>query len=57
MQHSNIIDSNLFKSQCNEDKIIYDEIFSKITIENGIYLEMGAMDGIQYSNTFFLNII
>jgi FkbM family methyltransferase len=53
MQHSSIIDSNLFKSQCNEDKIIYDEIFSKITIENGIYLEMGAMNGIDYSNTFF----
>ena len=53
MQHSSIIDSNLFKSQCGEDKIIYDEIFSKITIDNGIYLEMGAMDGIEYSNTFF----
>lgn len=49
----NNIDSSLFKSQQEEDKIIYNEIFKNIKIDNGIYFEMGAMNGIEYSNTYF----
>ena len=44
----------MYYSQCNEDKLIYEKYISKINIENPIYLEMGAMDGITYSNTYFL---
>ena len=39
-----------FYSQQDEDKYIIQYIL-KDKIEDGIYLEIGAMDGIQYSNT------
>lgn len=43
----------MYYSQCQEDKIIYEKYLRHITIENGTFLEMGAMDGIEYSNTLF----
>lgn len=43
----------MYYSQCNEDKIIYEKYISKINLIAPIYLEMGAMAGIKYSNTFF----
>jgi len=43
----------MFYSQCDEDKIIYEKYISKIKLNNPTYLEMGAMAGIKYSNTFF----
>jgi FkbM family methyltransferase len=43
----------MFYSQCGEDKLIYEKYISKLNLENPIYLEMGAMEGIKYSNTYF----
>ena len=43
-----------FYSQCGEDKIMYEKYIKNLNIENPIYLEMGAMDGIKFSNTLFL---
>lgn len=41
-----------FYSQCNEDKMYYDLYFSKPLVSNGIFVEIGALDG-SYSNTLF----
>jgi FkbM family methyltransferase len=38
-------------SQCGEDQILNDNIFKNK--RNGIFLEMGALDGVLYSNTKF----
>lgn len=43
----------MFYSQCLEDKIIFEKYLSKIHIDKPVYLEMGAMTGIEYSNTYF----
>ena len=43
------IDSSLYKSQFEEDKMLM-RWFGKLC--NGTYLEMGALDGIQYSNSY-----
>ena len=43
----------MFYSQCSEDKIMYEKYIKNIKIDNPIYLEMGAMDGLYYSNTLF----
>lgn len=43
----------MFYSQCDEDKIIYNKYIKNLNIIKPIYLEMGAMDGIIYSNTYF----
>jgi FkbM family methyltransferase len=40
-----------FYSQCGEDKIIFEKYFKDK--RNGIFLELGAMDGVIYSNTKF----
>jgi FkbM family methyltransferase len=40
----------MFYSQLNEDKLLYDKY---LNYENGFFIELGAMDGIQYSNTLF----
>jgi FkbM family methyltransferase len=40
-----------FYSQCGEDKIIYEKYFKDKT--GGVFLELGAMDGVQFSNTKF----
>jgi FkbM family methyltransferase len=44
-----------FYSQCEEDKILFEKYFSKYTPPTSqcYYFEMGAMDGITYSNTKF----
>ncbi len=42
-----------YYSQCGEDKHIYEKYFQNINIENPIYFEAGALDGIKYSNTKF----
>lgn len=39
------------KSQCKEDVILYEEVFSKDN-EPGVFLEIGALDGHRFSNTF-----
>jgi len=44
----------MFYSQCNEDKILYDRYFKNYKLEGQkYYLEMGAINGILYSNTKF----
>lgn len=40
-----------FYSQCNEDKIIY-ELYFKNKKNPGIYIEAGALNGIDLSNTY-----
>ncbi len=42
-----------YYSQCGEDKYIYETYFQNSNIENPIYFEAGALDGIKYSNTKF----
>jgi FkbM family methyltransferase len=44
---------NKYYSQCGEDKYIYEKYFQNMNIENPIYFEAGALDGIKYSNTKF----
>lgn len=43
--------SNSFKSQFKEDYSFYTYYFKNEM--NGIYVELGALDGIKYSNTYF----
>jgi FkbM family methyltransferase len=48
------IDSWSFSSQLFEDKLLLKEFFwnkEKGAVENGIFVEVGALDGIEYSNT------
>jgi FkbM family methyltransferase len=40
-----------FYSQCGEDTIIFNKYFKDK--QNGVFLELGAMDGVIYSNTKF----
>ena len=42
----------MYYSQSGEDKIMYEKFLNKI--QNGVFLEMGACDGVLYSNTLFL---
>jgi FkbM family methyltransferase len=43
-----------FYSQSNEDKVLYEKYFKKYSLEGKkYYLEMGAIDGVMYSNTKF----
>jgi FkbM family methyltransferase len=46
----------MFYSQCKEDKVIYEKYIKNLNIINPIYLEMGAMNGITYSNTYFFEV-
>lgn len=41
----------MYYSQCGEDKFLNDFIFKNKT--NGVYIELGAIDGVLYSNTKF----
>jgi FkbM family methyltransferase len=41
----------IFYGQCGEDQIVYEKYFANK--RNGIFLEMGALDGVTYSNTKF----
>lgn len=43
--------SDYSQSQHEEDKILYDRFFSNYTAP-GVFLEIGALDGVLYSNTF-----
>lgn len=43
--------SIMYYSQCGEDKYLNDRYFKNM--QNGIFLEMGALDGITFSNTKF----
>jgi hypothetical protein len=45
-----------FYSQSSEDKFIYENFFSGHMSRQGVYLEMGALDGSLYSNTKFFEI-
>lgn len=40
----------MYKSQQNEDEILFKKY---LNYENGFFIELGAMDGIQYSNSYF----
>ena len=40
-----------FYSQCGEDKFLYEKFFSNK--KNGVYIELGAVDGVFQSNTKF----
>lgn len=42
----------MYYSQCGEDKYMYENYLSDI--KNGIFIELGATDGVLYSNTLFL---
>jgi len=43
-----------FYSQCEEDKILYEKYFKNYSLEGQkYYFEMGAIDGLMYSNTKF----
>lgn len=44
---------NFSKSQSDEDKILYEAFFSGLC--NGRYIELGALDGIRYSNTYLFS--
>ena len=41
----------MYYSQCGEDEFLNETIF--FNKKNGKYIELGALDGIQYSNTKF----
>lgn len=43
----------MYYSQCDEDRIVYEKYVKNLIIDNPVYLEMGAMDGLYYSNTLF----
>ena len=43
--------SLMFYSQCGEDKLMFEKYFSDK--KNGVFLELGAMDGVKFSNTKF----
>ena len=45
------MDNSNFKSQSGEDKYLYEKFFSRK--KNGKYIELGAMAGVEYSNTYF----
>lgn len=42
-----------YRSQWQQDKILYEEFFSKQ--KSGIFVDVGAHDGVTFSNTYFLN--
>ena len=42
----------LFYSQQGEDELVYEKYINRRRLD-GIYLELGALDGIRYSNTKF----
>lgn len=46
---------NTYHSQSGEDKILYEKFFKNYTLEDcpKYYFEMGALDGVMYSNTKF----
>lgn len=43
----------MYYSQCGEDKFLYENYFKDDETENGFFIELGAMDGVTYSNTLF----
>jgi FkbM family methyltransferase len=45
----------MFYSQCQEDKTLWEKFFSKYTLpdEQKYFFEMGAINGVMYSNTKF----
>jgi FkbM family methyltransferase len=49
--HRRPIPRPVFYGQCGEDQIVYNKYFQNKY--NGIFLEMGALDGVTYSNTKF----
>ncbi len=53
MKHNYSNNPNIYYSQNNEDKYIYEKYFKHINIKNGIYFEAGALNGVHDSNTKF----
>lgn len=43
----------MYSSQCNEDQYLYENYFKDDETQNGFFIELGAMDGVTYSNTLF----
>eukprot|EP01031_Cornospumella_fuschlensis_P032780 gene32780-39633_t len=53
---SEISPNNDSRSQNKEDLWLYEKIFSRLPVEEqigGTFLEIGALDGVTYSNTWF----
>lgn len=53
--HSSLVRSNTYYSQSDQDKFIYEHFFQHK--KNGFFIEIGAFDGISYSNTYFFERI
>lgn len=49
--YSNFINNSIYYSQCQEDLFLNNHIFKNK--QNGKYIELGALDGVLYSNTKF----
>lgn len=45
------MDNANYKSQCGQDEYCYENFFKNK--KNGTFLEIGCLDGIKYSNTYF----
>ena len=43
----------MYYSQCQEDKILYEEFICYMNIINPVFMEIGGLDGKLYSNTLF----
>lgn len=50
-KEENNIHKMSFHSQLGEDRLFYNKYFKNKL--NGIYIELGALDGLQFSNTYF----
>jgi hypothetical protein len=49
----NITQNSMYRSQRGEDKFLLERFFNNVC--GGTYIEMGALDGITYSNSFYFN--
>jgi FkbM family methyltransferase len=48
-----LVMKKMYYGQCGEDEYLYQNYFKEDDTENGFFIELGAMDGITYSNTLF----
>ena len=54
LETDKISNNTIFRSQSREDTILK-ELFDGVLCGDGTYLEMGALDGLTYSNSFFFH--